>query len=481
MHQLIGRKPEIQALNDAMASPQAELIAVYGRRRVGKTYLIRTVYGPHTVFEISGIKNATLAGQLENFSETLSLRLNPELPMAIPRSWLQAFRMLIHFLESQAVTGQKQVVFFDEFPWFDTPRSGFLSAFDHFWNSWASRNPNMVVVICGSAASWMIQNVVRNKGGLHNRLTQRIRLMPFNLYETEQFLHARHIHLDRYSILQLYMAIGGIPQYLNGIRPGDSVAQAIDRLYFTPDGWLSDEHRNLYAALFENADKHLAVVRALAEKPSGLTRTEILEACGILSGGSATKVIEELAESGFILGYTPFNKTTKDTLFKLGDEYSHFYYKFVEGSKALGPGAWLSRSSGASWVSWSGFAFENLCLKHVPQIKKALGISGLYTEQSPWRFVAKEPGEEGAQIDLLLDRKDNCINLIEIKFSGDVFTIDKKYAATLRTKRRVFIEKTGTRKSVFFTLLTAFGAKSNEHYLGVIQNQITMDALFEAV
>lgn len=479
MSLLIGRKSEIEILNDALSTPQSELIAVYGRRRVGKTHLIHTVYSSQMVFELSGIKNATLAEQLENFSETLSLRVHSDLSLAIPRSWLQAFRMLIHFLEHQPETEQKQVIFFDEFPWFDTPKSKFLSAFDHFWNSWAARRNNIVVVICGSAASWMIQNIVRNKGGLHNRLTQRIRLMPFNLYETEQFLNSKHIHLDRYSILQLYMAIGGIPQYLNGIRPGDSVAQSIDRLYFTHDGWLSDEHRNLYAALFDNAEKHTCIIRVLAEKPSGLTRSEILAACNIPSGGGATKTIEELVESGFILEYIPFNKTSKDAIFKLSDEYSHFYYKFIEGSKAIGAGAWLSRASGASWLSWSGFAFENLCLKHVSQIKKSLGISGVYTEQSPWRYISKDPDEDGTQIDLLLDRKDNCINLVEIKFASDTFTIDKNYAAALRTKRRIFVEKTGTRKSVFFTLLTTFGAKKNEHYLGIIQNQVTMDALFE--
>lgn len=478
MQNLVGREAEIKILNEALASSQAELIAVYGRRRVGKTFLIRTVYEQHTVVEFSGVKNAALSEQLENFSETLSAAAPLSEPLALPRSWIQAFRMLGNFLESQPKGEQKQVVFLDEFPWFDTPKSGFLSAFDHFWNSWASRKSNLVVVICGSAASWMIQNIVGNKGGLHNRLTRRIRLMPFNLNETEQFFQLQRVNLDRYSILQLYMAVGGIPQYLKDVRPGESVAQAIDRLCFTNDGWLRDEYKNLYPALFDNAEKHLAVIRALAEKPSGLTRSEILAACQMPSGGTATKVMEELMESGFIIDYIPFNKTSKDAIFKLGDEYSHFYLKFMEQSKAVGEGAWLSKSAGASWASWSGFAFENLCLKHVPQIKKALGISGVYTEQSVWRYVPKDSDEEGVQIDLLLDRKDNCINLIEVKFSNDVFTIDKNYAAALRTKRRVFVEKTGSRKSIFLTMLTTFGAKPNEHYLGNIQNQVTMDALF---
>ena len=479
MTKIIGRETEIQLLEDALMSPQAELIAIYGRRRVGKTYLVRTVYEKHLSFEISGIKDASLEEQLENFSETLTSTLQLDLSLAAPSSWLKAFRMLIRFLEKRPVSDGKKVIFFDEFPWFDTPKSKFLAAFDHFWNSWASRRPDLIVVICGSAASWMIQNIVRNKGGLHNRLTQRIRLQPFNLYETERFLLSKHIHLDRYSIVQLYMAVGGIPQYLNGVKPGESVAQTLDRLYFTKDGWLRDEHQHLYAALFENAEKHIAVIQALAEKSSGMTRSEILSACDISSGGTATKILEELIESGFLLDYIPFGKTSNEVVYKLGDEFSHFYHKFMVRSKASGPGTWLTQATGASYLSWCGYAFENLCLKHVPQIKEALGISGVYTEESIWRHIAKTPDDEGAQIDLLLDRRDNCINLIEIKFFSDIFSIDKNTASALRTKRRIFIEKTGTRKSVFFTLVSTFGAKPNEHYLGIVQNQVTMDALFK--
>ncbi|HRI61504.1 MAG TPA: ATP-binding protein [Saprospiraceae bacterium] len=478
MQNLIGRAPEIQILIEALMSSQSELIAIYGRRRVGKTHLVRTVYGKNTVFELSGLKDATLAGQLENFSETLTRAINPAMPIAIPGSWMQAFRMLINFLETTPYRNGKQVVFLDEFPWLDTPRSGFLPAFDHFWNNWASRQSNLAVVICGSAASWMIHNIVRNKGGLHNRITRRIRLLPFNLYETELFLQSQRINLDRYSILQLYMTTGGIPQYLKDIRPGESAAQAIDRLCFTNDGWLRDEFKNLYPALFDNADKHIAVVRALSDKPSGLTRTEILAACQFPSGGSTTKIMEELLESGFIVEYIPFNRTSKDAIFKLGDEYSLFYLKFIENSKSTGDGTWLAKSAGAAWSSWSGLAFENVCLKHVLQIKKALGISGVYTEQSIWRYRPKDDSETGVQIDLLLDRKDNCINLIEIKFSNDEFMIDKKYAVVLRTKRQIFTEKTGTRKSVFLTMLTTFGVKNNDHYLSLIQNQLTIGVLF---
>jgi AAA+ ATPase superfamily predicted ATPase len=477
MKNLIGRENEIQILTDALQSNQAELIAVYGRRRVGKTYLIRQFYADRILFEFTGMKESSLATQLENFVLSISTALNLETEIAPPNNWLQAFHILIRLLEKR-LSSKKQVIFLDEFPWIDTPRSNFLAAFDHFWNSWASKQNNLVIVICGSAASWMIQNIVSNKGGLHNRLTRRIRLLPFSLYETKVFLQHHKVQLDHYQLLQLYMTTGGIPHYLKEVKIGESATQAIDRLCFTNDGILRDEFKNLYIALFDKADRHINIVKALANKRSGMNRNEIMETCHLSSGGSVTKVLDELLESGFILNYIPFNKNTKDTIYKLSDEYSIFYLKFIENSKATGAGTWQTKSTGASYKSWSSLAFENICLKHIPLIKKKLGISGIYTEQSVWRFSPKDKSD-GTQIDLLIDRQDNCINLCEIKFSIHPFVVSKKYSETLNAKKMIFLEQNTSKKSVFITLISTFGAKINEHFVSTVQNQVTMEALFE--
>jgi hypothetical protein len=479
METIVGRIAEIALLREVLETPEAELIAVYGRRRVGKTYLIRNVYEREMLVEITGIKNADLAGQLDNFCATLTAAFQLPTEIAVPKNWLHAFRVLIQLLETRP-KNTKKVLFFDEFPWMDTPRSGFLAAFDHFWNNWASRQKHLVVVICGSAASWMIQNVVKNKGGLHNRLTRRIRLLPFNLYETEQFLQRKGLHYDRYQILQLYMATGGIPHYLKEIRAGFSLTQAIGNLCFTKDGLLRDEFSSLYASLFDAADKHVSIVRALAGKPTGMTRTELMAAVGLSSGGGLSRLMEELEESGFISAYVPFQKNTKDALFKLSDEYSLFYLKFIEGSKAAGESVWLAKSNSAAYRAWSGLAFENICLKHVAQIKQGLSIGGVYTEESAWRYSPKD-GSEGTQIDLLLDRADHCINLIEIKFYRSELSLDKKDAYNLAQKRRIFQDITKTRKTVFITLMTTFGAKKNEYYLNHVQNQLEMGCLFEGI
>jgi hypothetical protein len=478
MEKLIGRKDEIKILSNALRSSEAELITIYGRRRVGKTFLIHSVYEKDLLFEFSGVHEASLNQQLQNFSYALKEASKSSIQLAIPSNWIEALNSLKEFL-TPILVKQKGVIFFDEFPWIHTQKSGFLNAFEHFWNTWASRQKNLVIVICGSAASWMIRNIVNNKGGLHNRITQKIRLLPFNLSETESYLKGRKINLDRYQMLQLYMTMGGIPQYLKAIKSGESAAQNIDRLCFTKDGVLKDEFNNLYQSLFENAHTHVAVIKALSEKSKGLTRKEIIDACGLSSGGTATKLLEELVESGFITPYNPFDKNVKENIYKLSDEYSLFYLKFMDKARSTGAGTWLRLTESPSWKSWSGFAFEGICLKHTLQIKKDLSIAGVLTEDSVWRYIPTSKSETGAQIDLLIDRQDHCINICEIKFSLSEFTIDKAYSEKLKQKLNVFKERTKIKKTLFLTMVTTYGVKQNNYYTGLVNNEVTMDALFD--
>lgn len=473
---VIGRAAEKELLQQIIQSPDAELVAVYGRRRVGKTFLIRNMLQKQLAFEYSGVHQATLGQQLENFIQAITLASGSRVALAKPANWGEAFTILSNYL-SPLIKKQKRVIFFDELPWINTPRSGFMQAFENFWNAWASRQQNLVVIICGSAAAWMIDHIIHNKGGLHNRVTRKIRLLPFNLQETEAFLKERKINLDRYQVLQLYMVMGGIPHYLKEIKTGESSAQAIDRICFSKDGLLQTEFKMLYRSLFDDAGNHMAVIKALAKKGTGLTRNEIIESGKLSSGGWLSKVLDELTESGFIKPYIPFDKTAKDSVYKLTDEYSRFYLKFIEHSRSEGKGTWISLSRETSWKSWSGLAFETICLKHIQQIKKALGIEAVKTESSGWRYKPKA-GETGAQIDLLIDRQDHCINICEIKFSITDFTIEKAYANALENKLQVFQSQTKTRKSVFLTMITSFGIKKNPNAEKLVQSEITMDALF---
>jgi AAA+ ATPase superfamily predicted ATPase len=476
MEKLQGRKEEQKILAQVLKSTSAELVAVYGRRRVGKTFLIRTFFNPHLVFEFTGVHEAGMADQLQHFTTTLQQAMKSPVPIAVPTSWIQAFSYLDQYLDSLP-KNKPAVLFFDEFPWIHTQKSGFLQAFDHWWNHSATRKSHIKVVICGSAASWMIDKILNNRGGLHNRVTRRIRLLPFTMAETEQYLHSRAVKLDHYRLLQLYMALGGIPHYLYTIEKGESTAQIIDRLCFAKDGLLKNEFTNLYESLFSNPQHHEVVVRALSKKGKGLTRNEIIDVCGFTSGGGITQILTELEESGFISSYIPFNRSEKDAIYKLSDEYSLFYLKFMEGSKDTGAGSWLRQIKSPSYISWSGIAFESVCQKHTPQIKKALGIEAVYTQVSTWRYVPAK-GKQGAQIDLLLDRADGCINLCEMKFANTQFTIDKKYSNELQNKVNVFEEETKTKKTIFTTMITTYGVKANEHSIAKVQAEVIMDDLF---
>ena len=477
--QLTGREKEQAILEELLRSPESEFVALYGRWRVGKTFLVETVYKNEIVFSVTGLnRKAGKHLQLENFTNALNARLmsTAQVP-TVPASWLKAFDILQKYLESIRLS-HKKVVFIDELPWLASGKSDFLPALENFWNSWASKRTDIVLVVCGSAASWMISNVVKNRGGLHNRITKRIRLLPFSLYETESYLKSRKIQLERYDILQLYMVMGGIPHYLKEVKRGKSATQIIDEVCFTKDGLLRDEFMNLYQGLFHNPERYIDVIRALSKKPRGMTRSELINATGLSSGGTTTKIFDALEESGFITRYLPVGNNLKLALYKLSDPYSAFYLKFVANSRASGTGTWMKKAATASWKSWSGFAFERICLAHIGQIKVALGISGIYTEESSWRKTGTA-NETGVQIDLLIDRGDNAVNICEIKFSQTPFVISKKYAEELRAKLFAFKASTKTRKSLFLTMITTYGLVENKYSTTLVHQHIEMDALFE--
>lgn len=477
MHQqLTGRQAEQAILHKAFESGEPEMVAIIGRRRVGKTFLVRSVYAGKIDFEITGVQNGNLRAQLQHFTDRLNYHARPILPFKPPQNWQEAFQMLIVYLENLGKQ-EKQVVFLDEFPWLAGRKSDFLRTFGLFWNSWASQQ-NIVVVICGSAASWMISNVVRDKGGLHNRITRRIFLQPFNLFETELYLKSRGVHLDRYHLLQIYMAMGGIPHYLKEVEAGKSAIQNIDHICFSPQGLLREEFLQLYPALFDNAENHVYIIRALSSIWKGLTRAEILSETGLADGGSATRILEELIHSGFVTAYYAFGKKKKEMRYRLTDEYSLFYLKFIEEKRGEGSGTWEQLTQTQIWKSWSGYAFESLCLKHVPAIKKALGISGIYTEASSYYLKNSEFGR-GIQIDLLIDRNDHAINIFEIKFYQSVFTLKKEHAEEFRLKKAIFKSETATTKKIFFTLLSTFPLMPNEYSLGAVDKALDMNCLFE--
>ena len=470
---IIGRTKEIGELQRIFNYRKSAFVAVYGRRRVGKTFMIREAFSQSFDFQCAGLANANLSTQLANFHIAL-LRCYPNMVSAPSAGdWLSAFEQLIAQLSKS--TKKRKLVFLDELPWMDTAQSGFIPALEHFWNSWASTRKDIILIACGSAAGWMISNLINNTGGLHNRVTHRIHLHPFTLQECEQFFKSKQSVYDRYNIMLLYMVMGGIPFYLEQVRPSDSAAQNINRLCFEPDGMLRSEFDNLYRSLFNKAEKHIAIIGLLSKKARGMTRKEIIAGTRIPDGGTLTKILDELAESDFIRKYATYGNRERNSLYQLTDCYSLFYLKWIRNSSDLDANVWISQLDSPRQRAWAGYAFEQACLAHVPQIKKALGITGVQTSTSSW--ISTGSGT-GAQIDLVIDRRDQVINICEMKFSINDFTINKKYSEELKNKLRVFRRETETRKALFLTIITSFGLTKNV-YSSLAQNELTMDVLFE--
>lgn len=474
MH-IVGRKAEKKKLASIVSSDRPEFVVVYGRRRVGKTYLIREYFERNFCFQFTGYANATKTEQLIGFNEALNKYGKKEYPLA--DSWLGAFNQLIELLESAEAdkkTGRK-AVFLDEMPWMDTPKSKFLIGLEHFWNGWADGEKEIMLIVCGSATTWLTNKVFRNTGGLYNRVTRKIYLRPFTLRECEEYFDFMGMILNQHQMLESYMIFGGIPFYLRMMDASLSLHQNIDRLCFDKGAPLSQEFDILYSSLFRNPEKHSAVIEALSKRNKGLTREEIIKAIGTVSSGTLTRVLAELEQSDFIQGFTGHNKARNDTIWQLSDPFSLFFLKFMRGKGLATKEHWVTFSQSGTHNAWSGYAFEQVCLAHIEQIRKALGITGVHTLVSSWRSSTQEPG---AQIDLVIDRNDHIVNLCEMKYSVNEFEIGKAYSEALLRKRLAFAAETKTKKALHQTLVTVYGLRRSVHSAD-IQSVVTADDLFE--
>lgn len=465
---IVGRELEISKLKSAMNSNRSELIAVYGRRRIGKTYLIREFYREHIIFSFIGLNDETRPAQIENFMLKLNEVSTQFKDEELPDSWLQAFSYLRKHLKGIRETKKKKVIFIDEFPWADSQRSGFLASFENFWNDYCTTRSDLIVVVCGSAASYMVKKIIRNRGGLHNRITRKIKLEPFTLKETKAFFNYRNIALPEIEILKIYMALGGIAEYLEHLEPGDSAVTAIDRLCFQKGAQLENEFEDIFISLFEERAYHEKIMSALANGPKkGLKRDELLTELGIPSGGSFSKSLKELILSGFVLQYDSISDNRKTTRFRIYDEFCSFHIQFIipfKGSR------WTQLFQKQEYKSWCGYAFETICLKHVNEIKKALKCDQIQSKNYTW-------SNNKAQVDLVIDRSDGVVNLCELKFYNDEFTVTQDYAMKLRNKETQFRLGTGSKKGLYTTMVTTWGVKG-PHSIGLVTDEVTMGALF---
>ena len=469
---MIAREEESRLLREIAGQDRSQFVVVYGRRRVGKTFLVRETFDYSFAFTHTGLESSGLADQLAAFHDSLEEQGLDGCP--IPHDWIEAFSLLKKLLRQSAA--ERKIVFLDELPWMDTPRSRFVSALEHFWNGWCAARKDIVLIVCGSATSWMAKKVLRNKGGLFNRASRTIFLEPFTLGQCEEYARARGLSMDRREITEGYMVFGGSPWYWSLLDPALSLAQNIDRLCFSPKGELVAEFKRLYASVFGRPERHLKIVRALAARKGGLTREELVRDTGLPNTGVLTDVLDELEQSGFIRRYAEIGKKKKGAVFQLMDSFTLFHLEFMAGKSTSRPGFWLDAVDSPARFAWEGVSFERVCLWHEKQIRSALGIAGVSAAAESWRGLG--PSGRGAQIDLLIDRRDGVVNICEMKFSPGEFAIDADYAKNLRNKIAAFKETAGQGKSVHLTLVTAGGLKRNA-YWGMVQSQVTLDDLFK--
>lgn len=469
---MVGRKEEQRLLHELALSGESEFVVIYGRRRVGKTYLVRETFGNDFFFSYTGIANISAGQQRGEFAK--ALREHGWMPKGggadVPNNWFDAFDALRALL-TKASTKDRLLLFIDEMPWMDNKKSDFIPAFEHFWNGWASGRKNIMLIVCGSATSWITKKIFRNKGGLYNRTTRQIALKPFTLAECVEYYNSRGIAMNTQDVIESYMIFGGIPYYLRMMEKRYSLALNVDRICFCDAAPLRHEFDRLMDTLFANPVKYLQVLEALHRKNKGLTRETIANLIAFGNGGNLTRILLELEECGFIRRYKPFGKLKNGALYHLSDPFIAFHLTFIR--KADSENFWSSYIDNTGHRAWSGYAFEQVCLAHIGQIKKALGISGIHTDVSSW--ISRGDGR-GAQIDLVIDRTDKTINLCEIKFAKGPFEIDRAYDLTLRGKIEVFRNETKTRKALHLTMITTYGVKPGK-YAGLVQSEINMDEL----
>lgn len=473
MDRLIGRQSEQALLQECLASGRSEFVVIYGRRRIGKTFLVRRFFKDKYAFSFVGMHNADKELQLAEFAK--ALQRYSQLPLAPTlKNWTDAFHCLQKMLEAVKDKGKK-VIFLDEMPWMETPKSDFVSALENFWNGWAAMRDDIMLVACGSETSWMVDKLLHNQGGLFNRITRKIYLRPFLLREVEEYLDSKGFNWNRYQIAQAYMILGGVPFYLSLLNPRQSLLANIDELFFSGhQAMLSAEYNELYATLFKRPENYLMVIKVLAERKEGFSRQELAERTK-LSGAALTKVLSDLELCDFILVYARFGNKKNNAIYRIKDFYTLFYYKYVEGQNTQDPLRWTHLSSSQQVVSWQGFSFELLCLLHLEQIKKTLGIDRILNDSSAWR---SRQSDRNTQIDLVINRADHNINLCEMKFANGLYAIDKSYEQKLLERMSIFRAETKTRCSTRLTMVTTYGVLKNKHS-GLVDDEIVLDDLFQ--
>lgn len=492
---MINRKDEEEIFIKECEKGEASLIAVYGRRRIGKTFFIRDFIkqraGSCISFQFTGSKDVSSKDHLTIFIHELKSWLSYT-PKNRPTSWMEAFIELSSALDlSQSQNPDKKLaIFIDELPWVGS--KDFMAAFSWFYNSYFESCANGICIVCGSATTWMIEKFVKDKKGFHDRITAEVRMHAFNLEETERYLQWKGFELDRKSICDVYMVTGGVAKYLSYFEKQYSIIENIQNIYFSTSGRMSDEYNEIMTSLFGIDSLHEKIIKVLSEGGAGhgLEASELSKKINLNStGGAFSKALSELVISGFIMPISKMGSRKKNMTYRLSDPFCHFYNKWMSKLSKndlmrLPNDYWEKEFSSQSWVTWAGHAFENICHIHYREYLKARGISGTSAQVYYWKYIASTNSNElGAEIDMVVERE-STYELVECKYYNDEFTISSAYANNLKNKIEMF-KKYGVRSKkhdIKLVMLTSYGTKKNAMYntLNVSQS-ISIDDLFVPV
>lgn len=484
---IIGREREIGLLNSMLESERAEFYAVYGRRRIGKTHLVKAFFDKKKChfMHCTGIQKGGIKDQLGAFYDAISDCFFDGVTLQKEQTWNKAFEFLKGLIDNKVSSRQKIVIFLDELPWLVTPRSKCLQMLEYYWNRYWSFDPRIKLIICGSSASWILKKIINDRGGLHNRVTRQILLRPFNLVETQKYLASLGVKLNMWHTTQVYMATGGVPYYLMTLhQKGLSSSQIIEQLAFSNDAPLQNEFDKLIASLFDDAAAYSELLKILSKHRYGLSQAEILNKSTHFSkGGRVTEKLKALADAGFIIKLKSYQNSAKGVYYRVIDEYTLFYFYWIAPlantvqSSSFGEGYWQEIQKSAAWQSWSGYAFEAIVYKHLTQVRNALLIPPSAIADS-WRYQSKLADESGAQIDILFDRPDDVITLGEIKMTAKPFVIDKQVAANLVQKKDVFTRRIKTQKQIYIAMISASGVAQNHYFDELISGVVTLKDFF---
>lgn len=413
MKRFVGRELELKKLRAIGEADEPSIVVVYGRRRVGKTELLEQAFRHRNILKFEGIEGLSEKDQYANAMRQLAKYVGEDLLTKVQiTSWSEFFDLVARYTKEGTWT-----IYLEELQWLANYESKLLSELKYAWDNQFRRNPKLLLILCGSAPSFMLEKVVHSKA-LYNRSQHEIHLQELSISETKLFLKNRS---DR-EIFNAYLSVGGIPEYLKWVDKESSVFQGLCTHAFTSGSFFSREFEKIFTSSLAN-NKHYREIIETLSRCKFLSREELAEKLKLTSGGTLSILLTDLEKCGFISKYCPYNLSNSSNVIRyaIADNYLHFYFNFIRPIQSkIENGDYNEVPQSAikmdSYAKWLGFAFERWCRKYSRVIAKILGFSGVQYRSGAYFSRATNKKDPGYQIDLVFDRADKVYTICEMKY-----------------------------------------------------------------